>query len=84
MLARLKELRASGGIATWIVAMREEVAVLRRPDGPAQYVSRGAVDHNGDLFFGHCAGPAPVGLFKVEMPRDRKKRDAHLPIRMWG
>lgn len=62
---------------------REEVALLERPDGFAQYVSRGAVDHNGDLFFGHV-GPRPVGLFKVEMPADRKKENAHLPIRMWG
>jgi len=62
---------------------REEVALLERPDAFAQYVSRGAVDHNGDLFFGHV-GPRPVGLFKVEMPEDRKKENAHLPIRMWG
>ncbi len=63
---------------------REEVAVLERPDGFAQYVSRGAVDHNGDLFFGHCCGPRPVGLFKVTLPPDHKRPDAHLPIRMWG
>jgi hypothetical protein len=63
---------------------REEVAVLVRPDGFAQYVSRGAVDHNGDLFFGHCAGPRPVGLFKVTLPPERKRPNAHLPIRMWG
>jgi hypothetical protein len=62
---------------------REEVTVLRRPDAFSQYVSRGAVDHNGDLFFGHV-GQRPVGLFKVEMPQDRKKEDIHLPIRMWG
>lgn len=62
---------------------REEVTILERPDSPAQYVSRGAVDHNGDLFFGHV-GPRPVGLFKVEMPDDRKRKNAHLPIRMWG
>lgn len=62
---------------------REEVTVLRRPGQCAQYVSRGAVDHNGDLFFGHV-GPRPVGIFKVEMPPDRKKKDAHLPIRTWG
>ncbi len=62
---------------------REEVALLKRPDAPAQYVSRGAVDHNGDLFFGHV-GPTPVGLFKVEMPLDRKRENAHLPIRIWG
>lgn len=63
---------------------RREVAVLERPDGPSHYVSRGAVDRHGDLFFGHCAGPRPVGLFKVTMPPDRKREDAHLPIRVWG
>jgi hypothetical protein len=49
----------------------------------AHYVSRGAVDHNGDLFFGHV-GNHPSGIFKVSMPADRKRRNAHLPIRMWG
>ena len=37
-----------------------------------------------DLFFGHCCGPMPVGLFKVTMPPDRKRPNAHLPMRMWG
>ena len=32
---------------------REEVTQLEHPTGLAHYVSRGAVDHNGDLFFGH-------------------------------
>ncbi len=63
---------------------REEVALLERPDGFAQYVSRGAVDHNGDLFFGHVGRPHPVGIFKVTMPKSRKHENAHLPIRMWG
>ncbi len=62
---------------------RTEVAILRHPTDPAQYVSRGAVDHNGDLFFGTVL-TRPVGVFKVHMPADRKKKDAHLPIRMWG
>jgi hypothetical protein len=62
---------------------REEVAILQRPDACAQYVSRGAVDRHGDLFFGHV-GPRPVGIFKVNMPADRKKENAHLPLRMWG
>lgn len=62
---------------------REEVAILDRPVHCAQYVSRGAVDHNGDLFFGHV-GPRTVGLFRLTMPEDRKKKNAHLPIRMWG
>ena len=62
---------------------REEVAILERPGHNAQYVSRGAPDHNGNLFFGHV-GPRPVGIFQVHMPKDRKKKDAHLPIRLWG
>lgn len=62
---------------------REEVARLEHPKVFAQYVSRGAVDHNGDLFFGHV-GARPSGIFKVEMPANRKKENAHLPIRIWG
>ncbi|MGD0921168.1 MAG: hypothetical protein ABSA70_05300 [Terriglobia bacterium] len=62
---------------------RTEVARLEHPKNFAQYVSRGAVDHNGDLFFGHV-GSRPSGIFKVEMPADRKRENAHLPIRIWG
>ncbi len=62
---------------------REEVARLEHPKNFAQYVSRGAVDHNGDLFFAHV-GSHPSGLFKVTLPADRKRPNAHLPIRMWG
>lgn len=62
---------------------REEIAILERPGKNGQYVSRGAVDCNGDIFFGHV-GAVPVGFFKVHMPEDRKKKNAHLPIRMWG
>jgi len=63
--------------------VRTEVAVLERPDACAQYVSRGAADRHGNLFFGHV-GPRPVGLFKVTPPPDRRRGDAHLPLRMWG
>jgi hypothetical protein len=62
---------------------REEVTRLEHPTSLAQYVSRGAVDHNGNLFFGHV-GSRPSGIFKVEMPPERKRENAHLPIRMWG
>lgn len=62
---------------------REEVTTLVHPNGPAHYVSRGAVDHNGDLFFGHV-GSNPCGIFRVAMPASRKRENAHLPIRMWG
>lgn len=63
---------------------REEVALLERPNAFAQYVSRGAIDHNGDLFFGHVGRPRPVGIFKMWMPKERKRKNAHLPIRVWG
>ena len=66
-----------------ITLEREEVAYLERPDHAAQYVSRGAVDHNGHLFFAHV-GPRPVGIFKVEVPAERRRENAHLPIRTWG
>jgi hypothetical protein len=62
---------------------RQEVTRLEHPTNLCQYVSRGAVDHNGDLFFGHV-GSRPSGIFKVEMPPDRKRKNAHLPIRIWG
>ena len=64
---------------------KEEVGMLKHPVGTAQYVSRAAVDHNGDLFFGYINHQArPAGIFKVTMPADRKKKNAHLPIRIWG
>ena len=83
--------RATAAINMWGIVYRlnpatlerEEVVELKRPSYAAQYVSRGAIDHNGDLFFGHV-GPRPVGIFRVAMPADRKKPNAHLPIRMWG
>ena len=62
---------------------RQEVALLKHPKDPAQYVSRGAVDHHGNLFFG-SVGVKPVGIFKVRVPAHRRKENAHLPIRMWG
>jgi hypothetical protein len=65
--------------------VKEEVGLLKHPVGTSQYVSRGAVDHNGDLFFGYINHRArPAGIFKITMPEDRKKKNAHLPIRIWG
>jgi len=62
---------------------KEEVALLEHPNRFAQYVSRGAIDHNGDLFFGHV-GSRPAGIFKMHMPKERKRRNAHIPMRVWG
>lgn len=63
---------------------REEVAILTRPHGTAHYISRGAVDSTGDLFFGQVGRPKPVGMLRVSMPEQRRRGNAHLPIRMWG
>jgi len=63
--------------------VREEAIVLKHPNALSQYVSRGAVDKNGNLFFGFIGG-RPVGIFKVTVPKRRQRANAHLPIRMWG
>ncbi len=61
---------------------KKEVLVLEKPDLPAQYVSRGAMDRNGDIFFGNV-GHRPVGIFKVQVPARLKKR-LDIPVRTWG
>jgi hypothetical protein len=66
-----------------VTLKREIVSLLKHPTGFAHYVSRGAVDRNGDLFFGHI-GYHPAGVFKLAMPANRRKKNAHLPIRVWG
>lgn len=62
---------------------REDVCVLERENSCSHYVSRGARDHAGNLYFGHI-GPAPVGLFRVTVPGAGQRPDAHLPLRVWG
>ncbi|MFA5859720.1 MAG: hypothetical protein WC955_11730 [Elusimicrobiota bacterium] len=62
---------------------RKEVATLTRPDGAAQYISRGARDRNGDLFFMNV-GRLPVGFFKMTMPGRKESSNSHLPLRIWG
>lgn len=64
---------------------REEIAVLKRPDSNANYISRAARDRHGDLFFANVnAEKIPVGFFKMKMPNRKNKANCHLPIRMWG
>jgi len=62
---------------------REEVLILRRPDGIAQYCSRAARDRHGDLFFANV-GRIPVGFFRVAMPNRTAGDEALLPLRSWG
>ena len=60
---------------------RRDFAELERPDGkPGHYVSRGAMDRNGDLFFGNIGG-IPSGLFRLEM---KAKPPEDVPLRLWG
>ena len=63
---------------------RTEVARLKRPlpEGSGHYVSRGARDKKGNLFFGHV-GSVPVGFFRMEMNAGKGEKH-HLPLRMWG
>ena len=58
---------------------KEELITLDRPDNFAHHISRGAVDNNGNLFFGNV-GQATAGIFKVDMPIKIK----NIPLRMWG
>ncbi len=62
---------------------KEEVAISKRPDAIAQYVSRAARDKNGDLFFMNV-GKSPVGFFKIAMSNRQSGNNCHLPLRMWG
>jgi len=67
---------------------RKLVAILKRPDGQAaQYVSRGAVDRNGNLFFGHLnvlRSAWPAGVFRVQLPEAHRRKPQADSLRMWG
>ena len=65
-----------------VTLQREEVTRLVHPTGPAQYVSRGAVDHNGDLFFGHV-GSRPCGHLQggdAGQPQAAQRAPAHSDV----
>ncbi|GEM_PF-202307 len=64
---------------------REDVGVFERPEGISNYMSRGAIDSEGDLFFGMVNhSQKPNGVFRVELPRERKQGRVDVPLRMWG
>ncbi len=62
---------------------RTDVCVLHRPGGSSSYVTRGARDRDGNLYFGHV-GKVPVGLFRVTMPATASGSASRLPLRLWG
>ncbi len=63
---------------------REEAGRFVRDDGyVVHYISRGAIDGNGNLFFGTAINPWPVAITKVHVPEERKK-GPNPPLRKWG
>jgi hypothetical protein len=62
--------------------VRKDYSKLVRPQGPASYISRGARDQHGDLFFA-LVGQQPPGIFKLKMHVPAEQA-THLPLRMWG
>ncbi|MFO7958292.1 MAG: hypothetical protein R6X33_14495 [Candidatus Brocadiia bacterium] len=63
---------------------RRDFAVLDRGDGkPSHYVSRGAMDRNGDLFFGNV-GAVPSGIFRLEMDCTEPPDPSRRALRQWG
>jgi len=62
---------------------REDVCILRRGERPSHYISRGARDASGNLYFGAVLDP-PLGIFRVTVPNPGCEPNAHLPLRLWG
>jgi len=46
------------------------------------YISRGAVDQHGNLYFGHVNHPGPTGMYRLEM--EPIKDATPPPLRTWG
>ena len=61
---------------------KTDFARVHRPDGQGHYVSRGARDRHGNLFFGQVVRPIPAGFSRLEM--NETADNAHLPLRTWG
>lgn len=61
------------------------IAELRRgqPGTSSSYVTRGARDRWGHLYFGHV-GARPVGLFRLPVADPAPAGMAHRPLRLWG
>jgi hypothetical protein len=61
-----------------------DVAELDRGDEKSShYASRGAMDRNGDLFFGNVLG-SPSGIFRVAMDCAEPPGADGLQMRLWG
>jgi hypothetical protein len=60
-----------------------DFAKLERPDGcQGHYISRGARDRFGNLYFGNVTRPKAAGIYRVKM--DAAGDNLHLPMRTWG
>ena len=79
---------AHGDLVAFDPATGKMETVLTLQLGPdavtsSQYVSRGARDHDGNLYFAHI-GSRPSGFFRVTTPWAKAGSSGHLPLRMWG
>jgi hypothetical protein len=64
---------------------REKVAVLEHENRLCHYVSRAAMDSNGDLFFATVdMVNRPYAIFKVYMQEQKHKHSNPILPRMWG
>jgi hypothetical protein len=86
-------LPAPEGIPTEGVVVRYDPATGGRsdfarlhgnPQGQGHYVSRGARDRHGNLFFGQVTRPIPAGISRLDMGIDSARADLHAPVRTWG
>jgi len=78
------DIRAEGIVVRMDVRTleRTDFARVEKPEAMGHYVSRGARDRLGNLFFGHVTRPLPTGISRLEM--DAEGEDLHLPLRTWG
>ena len=63
---------------------RVDFAEVKRPDEkPSHYVSRGAMNYKGDLFFGNVGG-SPSGMFRLDMGNNKIIAPNEHQMRLWG
>jgi len=61
---------------------KTDFARIEKPAARGHYVSRGARDRRGNLFFGHVCRPLPTGISRLAMDADGDQ--LHTPVRTWG
>jgi hypothetical protein len=62
---------------------KKEITTLKRGDESIHYITRGAKDRNGNLFWGIIASN-PVGFFKLQMPQIKPSPFGEEVLRSFG